>query len=129
LELTERALSKGFSNARLHYQKAAGYLHRHPIDEANSIKEIVSAIETVARTIDPKAATLGDAIKKLRKNPNFNPQLLDGLEKLYGYANRTPLVRHGHAEGSKPTVDEAELLLLSGAAYIRYLIAAKDRSQ
>jgi len=120
---TEAALSKRFENARIHYQKAAQYLHRHPIDEANSIKEIISAVESVARAIEPKASTLGDALKRFRKDPRFNATLLEPLEKLYTYSNATALVRHGHAGGTKPSVADAELALLIGVAYIRHLIA------
>lgn len=109
LAAADSALSKSFENAGIHYQKATRYLHRHPIDEANSIKEIVSSIEGVARAIEPKASTLGDALKRFRKDPRFNPALLDPLEKLYAYANGTALVRHGHAGGNKPTVADAEL--------------------
>lgn len=127
LAATDSALSKNFENARIHYQKAAQYLHRHPIDEANSIKEIISAVESVARAIEPKASTLGDAIKRFRKDVRFNPALLEPLEKLYAYSNAAALVRHGHAEGSKPSVADAELALLIGVAYIRHLIAASER--
>ncbi|MFN7122398.1 MAG: AbiJ-NTD4 domain-containing protein [Hydrogenophaga sp.] len=59
IEVTASMLAKRFDTARQHYQKAQSYLHQHPIDEANSIKEIVSAIESVARTVNPKASTLG----------------------------------------------------------------------
>lgn len=127
LASTDAALSKRFENARIHYQKAAQYLHRHPIDEANSIKEIVSAVESVARAIEPKASTLGDAIKRFRKDIRFNSALLDPLEKLYAYANAAALVRHGHAGGSKPSVADAELALLIGVAYIRHLIEVSEK--
>lgn len=127
LASTDAALSNKYQHARTHYQKAAHYLHRHPIDEANSIKEIISAVESVARAIEPKASTLGEALKRLRKDPRFNPGILEPMEKLYAYANATALVRHGHATGRKPTVEDAELALLIGVAYIRHLIAASER--
>jgi hypothetical protein len=128
LARVETKLGERFENARLHYQKATNYLHRHPIDEANSIKEIISAVESAARAIDPKASTLGDAIKRLKRNPRFNSALLDPLEKLYAYSNGTALVRHGHVDGEHPTVAEAELALLIGVAYIRYLLEVSENA-
>lgn len=122
----ERKLGEDFGNARVHYQKAVQYLHRHPIDEANSIKEIISAVESAARVIEPKASTLGDAIKRLKKNSKFNAALLDPLEKLYAYTNGTALVRHGHVAGERPSVADAELALLVCVAYIRYLIEVSE---
>jgi hypothetical protein len=120
---TEAQLTERFANARVHYKKAGSYLYQHPIDEANSIKEIVSAIECVARVIAPRAATLGDAIKVLRKDSKYSTHLLDALERLYVYSNATPLVRHGHVKVAKrPLLAEAELSLHTGAAFIRYLI-------
>jgi hypothetical protein len=127
LASVEKKLGENFENARVHYQKATQYLHRHPIDEANSIKEIISAVESAARVIVPKASTLGDAIKRMRRDPRFNPSLLDPLEKFYAFTNGSPLVRHGHAAGARPGVAEAELALLLGVAYIRYLLEVSER--
>lgn len=120
---SESMLSDRFETARIHYQKAVNYLHQHPIDEANSIKEIVSALESVSKVLLPKAKTLGDAVKLLRKDERFSSHLIDALEKLYIFSNATPLVRHGHAKAGKPSLQEAELALFVGAAFIRYLIA------
>lgn len=121
-ERAEAALKDKYAPARLHYQKATAYLYQHPIDEANSIKEIVSAVESVARVVAPKTSTLGDAIKVLRKDPHFSSHMLDALEKIYAYSNATPLVRHGHAKAGRPLLAEAELAHTAGIAFILYLI-------
>lgn len=123
---SESLLNERFETARVHYQKAVSYLHQHPIDEANSIKEIVSALESVSKVLLPKAKTLGDAVKTMRKDDRFSPHLIDALEKLYVFSNATPLVRHGHAEAGKPSLHEAELALFIGAAFIRYLISQES---
>jgi hypothetical protein len=119
----EGALTDKFEPARAHYQKATSYLFQHPIDEANSIKEIVSAVESVAKVVAPKTATLGDAIKALRKDARFSSHMLDALEKVYGYSNATPQVRHGHAKAGRPRLREAELAHAVGVAFILYIIA------
>ncbi len=116
------ALTDEFEPARAHYLKATAYLYQHPIDEANSIKEIISAVESVARAIAPKAKTLGDAIKALRKDERFSHHMLDSLERLYVFGNATPQVRHGHAKAGKPLLAEAELAHTLGIAFILYLI-------
>jgi hypothetical protein len=122
-EAAREALKDKFAPARVHYQKATDYLYRHPIDEANSVKEIVSAVESVARAVEPKATTLGGAIKLLQRDPRFSKHLLDGLERLYVYSNATPQVRHGHAASGQPSLEEAELAHAVGVAYILYLIS------
>lgn len=122
MQSAKQALTSQFQGARLHYQKAETYLYQHPIDEANSIKEIVSAVESVAKVIVPKAKTLGDAIKFLKNDGRFSPHLIDALGRIYNYSNVTPLVRHGHVKTGQPKLEEAELILLSGVAFIKYLI-------
>lgn len=119
----EATLTDKFEPARIHYQKATSYLFQHPIDEANSIKEIVSAVESVAKIAAPKAATLGDAIKALRKDDRFSVHMLDALEKIYVYSNSTPQVRHGHTKVGRPRLREAELAHAVGVAFILYIIA------
>lgn len=119
----EAALTDKFGPARVHYQKATSYLFQHPIDEANSVKEIVSAVESVAKVVASKSATLGDAIKVLRKDARFSAHMLDALEKLYVYSNATPQVRHGHTKSGRPRLAEAELAHAVGVAFILYIIA------
>ena len=122
MQLAESKLGDSYATARVHYQKAVTYLYQHPLDEANSIKEIVSALESVSRVLVPKATTLGEAIKLMRKDAKYSAHLLDALERLYVYSNATPLVRHGHVQAGRPLLPEAELSLFIGVAYILYLI-------
>lgn len=124
---TEESLTDKFATARMHYQKAVSYLYKYPIDEANSIKEIVSAIESVSKVIYPSASTLGTAIKIMRKDSRFSPHLIDSLEKLYVFSNATPMIRHGHSELALPLLAEAELSLHIGVAFIRYLIEIEEK--
>ncbi len=119
---TEKQLANKYDAARIHYKKAIKYLYQHPIDEANCIKEIVSALESVSRVLHPGCTTLGDAVKVLKKQDQHPKYLIDAMEKLYIYSNATPLIRHGHASAEKVTIDEAELALHIGIAFIRYLI-------
>lgn len=122
IQATKQLLTDKFQGARVHYHKAQSYLYQHPIDEANSIKEIVSAIESVARVIVPKASTLGEAIKSLKNDPRYSAHLIEALARIYSYSNATPLIRHGHTSTGTPKLNEAELVLLCGVGYIKYLI-------
>ncbi len=124
----QSVLADKFTAARVHFQKASEYLYRHPVDEGNSIKEMISAVESVARTIAPGTSTLGDAIKALRKDGRFAPMLLESLEKLYAYSNATPQVRHGHPVPGKPTIPDAELTHAVGVAFILYLSGARSEA-
>ena len=125
---TKELIDNSFEPAREHYKKAVQYLYKHPIDPANSIKEIVSALESIGKILYPGTSTLGDVIKKLKKAENHPRLLLDAYEKVYAYANSTPSVRHGHTAVVTVTIHEAELLLHTGIALIRYLVDTNENS-
>jgi hypothetical protein len=120
---TDKQLEGRFDAARVHYKKAIKYLYQHPIDEPNAVKEVVSALESVARVLEPKCSTLGDALKAFKTMGRYPKHLIDAMEKLYVYSNATPLVRHGHASAKSVALEEAELALHIGVAFIRYLIS------
>ena len=126
LRQTESKLSNGLEAARTHYKKAFRYLFTFQTDTENGIKEIVSAVESIGRTIYPKAATLGDVIKELKKEPNVPKMLISIIEKYYAFANSTPAVRHGSSESSKLETSDGEFVFYIGVALTRYLIKIKE---
>lgn len=128
-KLTKERVDNAFEPAREHYRKSIQYLYQHPLDPANSIKEIVSALESIGKILYPRTSTLGDVIKQLKKAEGHPRLLLDAYDKVYAYANSTPNVRHGHTETLTVTIHEAELLLHTGIALIRYLIDTNANSK
>lgn len=123
---TKELVDNSFEPARDHYKKAVQYLYQHPIDPANSIKEIISALESIGKILYPGTSTMGHVIKKLKKSDKHPKLLLDVYEKIYAYANATPSIRHGHTEVANITLHEAELLLHTGIALIRYLVDTSE---
>lgn len=119
-------LKDKFAPAREHFKKARRYCMEHPLDPENSIKEIVSALESVARTLCPGATTLGDALKDMRKKSYIPSMLVPVFEKFYAYANAEPAVRHGSSFPSSVNLMDAELALHTGLALIRYLIQRSE---
>lgn len=98
--------------------------NRENPDYKNSIKESISAVESICIIIAGKGATLGDALKTLGNKHNLNNQLKAAFEKLYSYTNSEGGIRH--AEGmfeSEVTFEEAKFMLVSCCAFVNYLIA------
>ena len=129
VESTEQSLASRFEPAREHYRKALRYLQEHPLDPENSIKETVSALESVARVLFPKATTLGGAVKEMRRAQTVPPGLLTLVEKIYAFASDEPAVRHGGAASSRVIREDAELCFHVGVALIRYLIDREGGSE
>lgn len=123
IEKIEETLTDEFEPARDHYRKALRFANARPVDPENSIKEIVSAVESVGRILYPKAGTLGNVVKEMRRDPVWPQQLVSVIEKFYGYACSEPAVRHGGPKISNVVLDDAEFCLHLGAALIRYMIA------
>ncbi len=127
LQSIENQLTDEFEPAREHYKKAVRYINERPLDPENSIKEIVSAIESAGRVIYPKTTTLGDVVKELRNSKLMPRHLITIVEKFYAYASDEPAVRHGAPVSSRVALDDAEFAMHLGAALIRYLISARKR--
>lgn len=94
---------------------------------ADSIRESIHAVEAMARRINPKSKTLGDALKELEKKGYVHGSLKAGFEKLYGYTNDENGIRHALTE-AEANVDETDALFMLGAcaSFVSYLIARES---
>ncbi len=121
----KEASTTGFDGCNTHIQKATHHLYnRDKPDYKNSIKESISAVESICIIIAGEGATLGDALKVLGKKQKINNQLKVAFEKLYSYTNSEGGIRH--AEGmfeSDVSFEEAKFMLVSCCAFVNYLIA------
>jgi hypothetical protein len=127
IEAIEKAIeaTDPFPGVRSHLTKAVECLAKRPkADYANTMKEAISAVETLVRLIVSKpTATLGDALKVLKNYLPVHPALVNSWSNLYGYASAEPGVRHG-AGADAPTVTNADAMymLVTCSAIVSYLI-------
>lgn len=127
IDAISKACLNPLDGCRAQLQKALDFLSdRKNKDYKNSIKESISAVESICQVIvDNEKATLGDALKQLEKNGLvIHPSLKQAFIKLYGYTSDQGGIRH--AEGmfeSQVTFEEAKFMLVSCSAFINYLIA------
>ena len=91
-------------------------------DYRNSIKESISAVETICRMItgDSKA-TLGQALKIIENKINIHPALKIAFDKLYGYTSDEDGIRHCLMNESNLDFEDAKFMLVSCSAFINYL--------
>ena len=116
-----------FEGCKSHIKKGLSLLSdREKPDYKNSIKESISAVESICQIIckDDKA-TLGKALNKLEDNGvKVHKALKDAFLKLYGYASDEGGIRH--AEGmfeSNVSFEDAKYFLVSCCAFVNYLIS------
>ena len=123
----EQSLDTQFAGCKSQIQKALGFLsdRDHP-DYKNSIKESISAVESICQIItNDNHATLGEALKLLEnKGITLHPALKKAFSSIYGYTSDEGGIRH--AEGmfeSNVTFEEAKYMLVSCCAFVNFLTA------
>jgi hypothetical protein len=111
------------AGARHHLANALALLsdREHP-DYANSVKESISAVESVCTVITGKD-TLGVALKYLKANGvAIHPALENAWSRMYGYTSDADGVRH--AAVTAPEIDQAiaKYFLVACSAFINLLL-------
>ena len=112
----------GLDGSAAHLRTAAERINEG--DWADSVRESIHAVESVARQLDPGAAkTLGPALSALEKRGALHPALKDAFSKLYGYTSDEQGVRHALIDQTKAQVgqDEAVFMLGACASFASYL--------
>ncbi|MGH6769459.1 MAG: hypothetical protein ACRECO_10625 [Xanthobacteraceae bacterium] len=115
-----------FHGARAHLRNAAFELNEGRY--ADSVRESIHAVESVARTLEP-SGELSKALAKLETSVNLHGAMKAGFCSLYGYTSDRGGIRHAMLSESNPQVDETDALFMVGAcaAFVSYLIN-KSRS-
>ena len=111
----------GMEGSVSHLHKASACISLR--DWAGSIRESIHAVESVARRLDPRASSLGKALKTLERDRALHPALGDGFDKLYGYTSDERGIRHALIEDTDANVgmDEAVFMFGACASFASYL--------
>lgn len=124
VEMLQSALEDTrFAPVNAHLQRSLELLSaRENPDYRNSIKESISAVESMARLlIGDDKATLGDALRQLEKNGKLHSALKNGFSSIYGYTNDADGIRHSMMEMPNLSGHDAKFFLLSCTSFINYL--------
>lgn len=113
------------SPAREHLSQAmALFSDRKNPDYRNSIKESISAVESLVKILlgDDKAS-FGQAMKKLEEEHGLHPAMKKAFGQLYGYTSDSGGIRHAMKDGDAPVeAAEARFMLVTCSAFVNYLI-------
>lgn len=129
-EAIENAKRTKLSGVNKHLQSALAKLtDRKKPDYVNSIKESISAVESISRIItnDPKA-TLGKTLKAIDEKILLHPALKKGFMAIYGYTSDEDGIRHSMLKDPNLDFEDAKYMLVSCSAFINYLIVKVDKS-
>lgn len=95
------------------------YSNRKNPDYRNSVKESISAVESLCKVITKKDDTLGQLLKDIK----IRPAMQKSLSCLYGYTSAADGIRHGMLEESTLDSHDAKFMLVHCSALINYIIA------
>lgn len=98
-------------------------------DYRNSIKESISAVESIAKIIsgNPKDSLAG-ALDKIRAKIKIHESLERAFKQIYGYTSDADGIRHALKEGSDCDFEDAKYMLVSCSAFINYLISKSEKA-
>ena len=112
----------GLGGSASHLRKSAERINRS--EWADSIRESIHAVESVARQIAPdRTNTLTQALESIDKKGSFHPDLKEACKKLYWYTSDEEGVRHALLDRKHSRVgrDEAVFMLGACASFASYL--------
>ncbi len=128
----ETALDNKFSACKKCITKALNLLYdRENPDYSNSVKESISAIESMCNIIlGTDNSTLGDALNKLEKHGiKIHGAMKSAFSSLYGYTSDKSGIRHNCGIDENTTFEEAKYMLVACSAFLNYLVQIYDNLQ
>ena len=107
----------------IHLQSALNLLSdKESPDYRNSIKESISAIETICKLITKnKKASLSQAMKVITKKIELHSDLQEAFYKLYGYTSDAEGIRHSLMDKPDLDFEDAKFMLVTCSAFVNYL--------
>ena len=120
----ESAMNGKEQSANDHLHAALNLLSdRNDPDYPNSIKESISAVESLVKsTLGTEKGTLGDLLKEMDRRTPLHPAYKSALSSLYGYTSDEGGIRHGKSDTDREvTFEEAKFMLVVCSAFISYV--------
>ncbi|WP_271612917.1 AbiJ-NTD4 domain-containing protein [Bradyrhizobium sp. CCBAU 21362] len=110
-----------FAGARAHLRNAA--INLTSAKFSDSIRESISAVESVARVLEP-SGEFGKALTRLETKIAIHPALKKGFSSIYGYTSDEGGIRHALLDSGEAAVDETDAIFFLGAcsSFVSYLI-------
>jgi AbiJ N-terminal domain 4 len=127
-EATESAARAGLKGATEHIRTALDLLGKKPDpDYRNSIKEAISAVESIAKQISGgKSKGLDAALDALAQKSELHGALKAGFKSLYGFSSDADGIRHAILDEPNVGFAEAKYMIVACSAFVNYLIQKAD---
>jgi len=124
------SLPDSFKPVRDHLKQALALLAQKPTpDYRNSIKESISAVESLSKKIAKLPdATLSPALNAIEKTTALHGDLKDAFKKLYWYTSDDDGIRHAMMDEPNLDLEDAKFMLVSCSAFVNYLVVKAQKA-
>lgn len=134
IKSVEDSISNPYGAVGTHMKKALElYSDRENPDYVNSIKESISAVESMCCVITGESgaqATLGKMLDKLENNGvEIHSAQKEAFKKLYGFTSDAGGIRHGSIDYTNAKSEDALYMLVACSSFINYLKVKYDQTQ
>jgi len=116
-------LQSRFAGSSEHLRTALSMLSdKQNPDYRNSIKESISAVESVAKSITgDEKATLGKLLSKLESEKGLHQALRQSFSAMYGYTSDADGIRHAMMDVPSIQKSDARYMLITCSAFINFM--------
>jgi len=98
-------------------------------DYRNSIKESISAIESLSKILSGLPnATLSPALNAVEKHAKLHPSLKEAFQKVYGYSSDAQGIRHALMDEPTLDLEDAKFMLVSCSAFVNYMVVKAQKA-
>ncbi|PGZ92193.1 AbiJ-NTD4 domain-containing protein [Bacillus sp. AFS029533] len=124
-------------NSRTHYaathiQNSLALLADKQVpDYRNSMKESISAVESICKAIvGNSSTTLGRALEMIEQQSriDLHPKLKESFKQLYGYTSDANGIRHDIKDDPNVDFEDAKLMLVSCSSFVNYLTSKATKA-
>ena len=124
----EIACNTAFHEANQHIKKAIRlFADRKEPDYENSIKESISAVESIAKEVTKKETK---ALNALTQSLHLHPNFKNALNEFYNWTSKDGGIRHGATGRSlAPDQNTARFMLVVCSSFVNYIISRNPRKR
>jgi hypothetical protein len=116
------ALKGAADPVKLHLRRALELLSdRANPDYRNSIKESISAVESLVAAAVGEKGSLGQLIKKMEEDVGLHPALRTAFSSLYGYTSDQDGIRHAILDLQSIGFEDAKFFLVVCSAFVNFV--------